>query len=46
MPWFGVRGGKVKTVIGLSNDTQDYEFLNTFALLPQSVYPSTCATPT
>jgi hypothetical protein len=37
--WFGVRGGKVKTVIGLYNDTQDYEFLNTFALLPQSVYP-------
>jgi len=38
-PWFGVRGGKVKTVIGLYNDTQDYEFLTPFALLPQSVYP-------
>jgi hypothetical protein len=38
-PWFGIRGGKVKTVIGLYNDTQDYEFLDTFALLPQSVYP-------
>jgi len=38
-PWFGIRGGKVKTVVGLYNDTQDYEFLNTFALLPQSVYP-------
>ena len=38
-PWFGVRGGKVKTIIGLDNDTQDYEFLSTFALLPQSVYP-------
>lgn len=38
-PWFGIRGGKVKTVIGLYNDTQDYEFLNTSALLPQSVYP-------
>jgi len=37
-PWFGIRGGNVKTVIGLYNDTQDYEFLNTFALLPQSVY--------
>jgi len=38
-PWLGLRGGKVKTTIGLYNDTQDYEFLNTFALLPQSVYP-------
>jgi len=38
-PWLSFRGGKVKTVIGLYNDTQDYEFLNTFALLPQSVYP-------
>jgi hypothetical protein len=38
-PWFGVRGGKVKTVIGMYNDTQDYEFLGTFALLPQAVYP-------
>jgi hypothetical protein len=37
--WFGVRGGKVKTVMGLYNDTQDMEFLQTFALLPQSVYP-------
>ncbi len=37
--WLGIRGGKVKTVIGLYNDVQDYEFLGTFALLPQSVYP-------
>ncbi len=37
--WFGVRGGKVKTVLGLYNDTQDQDFLRTFALLPQSVYP-------
>jgi hypothetical protein len=36
--WLSFRGGKVKTVIGLHNDTQDYEFLNAFALLPQSVY--------
>jgi len=36
---FGVRGGKVKTVLGLFNDTQDQDFLHTFALLPQSVYP-------
>ena len=37
--WFGIRGGKVKTVLGLYNDTQDMEFLHTFALLPQSMYP-------
>jgi len=37
--WFGVRGGKVKTVLGLYNDTQDAEFLHTWALLPQSTYP-------
>src|SRR5581483_1747008 len=37
--WFGVRAGKVKTVMGLYNDTQDMGFLSTFALLPQSVYP-------
>lgn len=37
--WFGVRGGKVKTVLGLHNDTQDMEFLHTWALMPTSVYP-------
>ena len=36
--WFGIRGGKVKTVMGLYNDTQDLDFLHAFALLPQSVY--------
>jgi hypothetical protein len=36
---FGVRAGKVKTPLGLFNDTQDMEFLYTWALLPQSVYP-------
>jgi len=35
----GVRGGKVKTALGLYNDTQDMEFLYTWALLPQAVYP-------
>jgi hypothetical protein len=39
-PWFGFRAGKVKTVLGLYNDTQDLDFLHTFALLPQSVYPT------
>jgi hypothetical protein len=38
--WFGVRGGKVKTTLGLYNDTQDEDFLRTFALLPQGVYPT------
>jgi len=38
--WLGVRGGKVKTTLGLYTDTQDEEFLRVFALLPQSVYPT------
>jgi hypothetical protein len=37
--WFGIRAGKVKTTLGLFNDTQDLEFLHTWALLPQSMYP-------
>lgn len=39
-PWFAIRGGKVKTVLGLYNDTQDLDFLHAFALLPQSMYPT------
>ncbi len=39
-PWFGIRGGKVKTTLGLYNDTQDLDFIHTFALLPQSIYPT------
>jgi hypothetical protein len=38
--WFGFRFGKVKTRLGLYNDTQDLDFLRAFALLPQSVYPT------
>jgi hypothetical protein len=38
--WFGIRGGKVKTVLGLFNEIQDNSSLFTFALLPQSVYPT------
>jgi hypothetical protein len=38
--WFGIRAGKVKTVSGLYNDTQDMDFLHPFALLPQGVYPT------
>ena len=38
--WLGVRGGKVKTILGLYNDTQGEDFLRTFALLPQSLYPT------
>jgi hypothetical protein len=37
--WLGIRAGKVKTALGLHNDTQDMEFLHTWALMPQSVYP-------
>ena len=37
--WFGVRGGKVKTAMGLYNDLQDVDSLSTWALLPQSMYP-------
>lgn len=37
--WFGLRAGQVKTVLGLYNDSQDLEFLHTWALLPQAVYP-------
>lgn len=38
--WFGIRGGKVKTTLGLYNDSQDLDFLHVFALLPQSTYPT------
>jgi hypothetical protein len=37
-PWLGIRGGRVKTVMGLYNDTQDLDFLHPFALLPQGIY--------
>ncbi len=37
--WLGVRGGQVKSVLGLYNDTEDMEFLHTWALMPQSIYP-------
>jgi hypothetical protein len=36
---FGVRAGKMKTMLGLYSDTQDMEFLYTWALLPQGMYP-------
>jgi hypothetical protein len=35
-----VRGGKVKTTLGLYNDSQGLDFLRVFALLPQSIYPT------
>jgi hypothetical protein len=37
--WFGIRGGKVKSALGLYNDTQDMAFLHTWAMMPQSMYP-------
>jgi hypothetical protein len=38
--WLGVRGGKVKTTLGLYNDSQDLSFARVFALLPQGIYPT------
>jgi hypothetical protein len=38
-PGIGLRAGKVKTVLGLYNDTQDVDFLHTWALLPLALYP-------
>ncbi len=35
---FGIRGGKVKTVIGLFNDSQDVDAIFLWILLPQSMY--------
>lgn len=37
--WLSVRAGKVKTVLGLYNDNQDTQFIHTWAILPQSIYP-------
>ncbi len=39
-PWMNFRGGKIKTAMGLYNDTQDLDFLHAFVLLPQSIYPT------
>ncbi|MGB2603191.1 MAG: hypothetical protein WBC78_06325 [Candidatus Sulfotelmatobacter sp.] len=36
---FGFRAGKVKTVMGLFNDSQDIDAVFLWILLPQSVYP-------
>jgi hypothetical protein len=38
--WLGIRAGKVKTTLGLYNDSQDLDSLHVFAPLPQSVYPT------
>ncbi|SNT00167.1 hypothetical protein SAMN05421770_103411 [Granulicella rosea] len=37
-PYFGLRAGKVKTPLGLFNDTQDIDPVLLWALLPQSIY--------
>ena len=37
--WFGIRVGKIKTALGLYNDTQDLDLLQTWAILPQSIDP-------
>ena len=38
--WLGFRAGKVKTPLGLFNDTQDIDNLHLWALLPQGIYPA------
>src|SRR5260370_17854552 len=38
--WSGVRAGKIKTALGLFNDTQDMDFLHTNPLSPHSTYPT------
>ena len=37
-PWLGIRAGKIKTRIGLFNDTQDVDAVHLWALLPESMY--------
>ena len=37
--YFGVRAGKVKTVLGLFNDSQDVDAAFLWILLPQGAYP-------
>jgi hypothetical protein len=37
---FGIRAGKVKTVIGLFNDSQDVDSIFLWCLLPQGTYPA------
>ena len=37
--YVGIRAGKVKTVLGLFNDSQDVDAVFLWILLPQSVYP-------
>ena len=36
---FGIRAGKIKTPLGLFNDSQDVDSLYLWTLLPQSMYP-------
>jgi hypothetical protein len=37
--YFGIRAGKVKTVFGLFNDSQDVDSIFLWALLPECCYP-------
>ncbi len=37
--YFGIRAGKIKTVLGLYNDSQDVEPVFLWSLLPQAIYP-------
>ena len=44
-PWFGLRGGKVKTAIGLYNDTQDLDSCTPLPCCRRASIRPTCATP-
>ncbi len=38
-PWLGIRAGKVKTRLGLFNDSQDVDAVFLWSILPESTYP-------
>src|SRR5581483_5444342 len=38
--WFGIRGGQVKTPIGLYNDVQGVDAVTPWAFLPEAIYPT------
>jgi hypothetical protein len=39
-PWLGIRAGKVKTRLGLFNDSQDVDAVYLWSILPESTYPT------
>ncbi len=39
--WLGIRAGRVRTTMGLYNETRDIDMLRSSVWLPQAVYPET-----